>query len=139
MAERSSRKQQELLQFIDDFIKQHSYGPSYREIMNGLGYKSVSTVAVHVNGLLTRGYIRKKDNSARSIEIVTMRHETADSTPSASGHIHWLEAEIEKRRGDEALSGETEVLIDAAIILGSQKAVALRAKKRLKNTESDIA
>ena len=71
MAERSSKKQQQLLEFIDDFVKQHGYGPSYREIMSGLGYKSVSIVAVHVNGLLAKGYIRKKDNSARSIEIVS--------------------------------------------------------------------
>ena len=69
--ERSTKKQRELLLFVDAFIKQYGYGPSYREIMNGLGYKSVSTVAVHIDGLIARGYLRKRDNSARSLEVVS--------------------------------------------------------------------
>jgi len=66
MAERSTRRQKELLDFVDAFIKEHGYGPSYREIMSGLGYKSVSTVAIHIDGLIAKGYVRKRDNSARS-------------------------------------------------------------------------
>ena len=66
MEQRPTKKQRELLSFIDGFIKGYGYGPSYREIMNGLGYQSVSTVAVHIDGLIARGYLRKRDNSARS-------------------------------------------------------------------------
>lgn len=69
---RTTKKQRELLAFIDAFIKGNNYGPSYREIMRALGYKSVSTVAVHVDSLITKGYLRKRDNSARSIEVVAM-------------------------------------------------------------------
>lgn len=67
---RPSKKQRELFEFIKQFISQHGYGPSYREIMRALDYKSVSTVAVHVEGLVARGLLRKKDNSARSLEVV---------------------------------------------------------------------
>lgn len=67
---RPSKKQRELLSFIDGFIKQHGYGPSYREIMNGMAYKSVSTVATHVDNLITKGHLRKRDYSARSLEVV---------------------------------------------------------------------
>lgn len=120
MTERSSRKQQELLQYIDDFIKQHGYGPSYREIMSGLGYKSVSTVAVHVNGLLAKNYIRKKDNSARSIEIVTLQH-NMQTQPSSNAHLEWLEAEIETRRNEGASTEDIDTLTRAAVLLGSKK------------------
>ena len=44
-----TKKQYELLLFIDNFIKDNGYGPSYREIMRALNYKSVSTVAVHID------------------------------------------------------------------------------------------
>lgn len=71
MSERSTKKQRELLTFVDGFIKEHGYGPSYREIMNGMGYKSVSTVAIHIDGLISKGYLRKRDNSARSLEVVS--------------------------------------------------------------------
>ena len=67
---RPSKKQRELLTFIDGFIAGHGYGPSYREIMRALNYKSVSTVAVHVNGLITKGHLVKRDRSARSLEVV---------------------------------------------------------------------
>jgi SOS-response transcriptional repressor LexA len=67
---RPSKKQRELLSFIGTFINQHGYGPSYREIMNGIGYKSVSTVATHVDNLITKGHLRKRDYSARSLEVV---------------------------------------------------------------------
>lgn len=70
-ATRPTKKQRELLNFIDGFIKGNGYGPSYREVMRALDYKSVSTVATHIDGLIVRGFLRKKDNSARTLEVVT--------------------------------------------------------------------
>lgn len=82
MNERSSKRQRELLNFVDGFIQGHGYGPSYREIMRALGYKSVSTVAVHIDGLIAKGYLLKRDNSARSLEVVTTH---LDNTPVRKG------------------------------------------------------
>jgi SOS-response transcriptional repressor LexA len=67
---RPTKKQRELLSFIENFIAEHSYSPSYREIMTGLNYTSVATVALHVNNLIKRGHLRKRDRSARSLEVV---------------------------------------------------------------------
>src|ERR1700742_2897401 len=70
LAVRPTKKQKELLDFIDAFITEHGYSPSYREIMNGLEYTSVATVALHVGNLIKRGHLRKRDHSARSLEVV---------------------------------------------------------------------
>lgn len=67
---RPTKKQRELLTFIEQFIAEHGYGPSYREIMNGCQYNSVATVAVHINNLIARGHLKKRDNSARSLEVI---------------------------------------------------------------------
>src|ERR1700740_3093555 len=67
---RPTKKQTELLTFIDQFITAHGYSPSYREIMQGLQYTSVATVALHVNNLIKRGHLQKRDHSARSLEVV---------------------------------------------------------------------
>lgn len=67
---RPSKKQRELLDYIEAFINEHGYSPSYREIMQGLGYTSVATVALHVNNLIKRGHLHKRDKSARSLELV---------------------------------------------------------------------
>jgi len=82
MAEqRASKKQQELLSFVDGFIKGNGYGPSYREIMRALDYRSVSTVAIHIDGLIAKGYLARRDKSARSLEVVTTRPHEEDPTP----------------------------------------------------------
>ncbi len=67
---RPTKKQKELLAYIEAFITEHGYSPSYREIMNGLQYTSVATVALHVGNLIKRGHLRKRDHSARSLEVV---------------------------------------------------------------------
>lgn len=67
---RPTKKQRLLLTYIEGFIKEHGYSPSYREIMNGMNYNSVATVALHVNNLIKRGHLRKRDKSARSLEVV---------------------------------------------------------------------
>lgn len=66
---RPTKKQKLLLEFIEQFIAEHGYSPSYREIMAGSNYTSVATVALHVNSLIKRGHLSKRENSARSLEI----------------------------------------------------------------------
>lgn len=67
---RPTKKQRELLEFISQFIAEHGYSPCYREIMRGCNYTSVATVALHVNNLIKRGHLQKRDRSARSLEVV---------------------------------------------------------------------
>ncbi len=113
--QRPSKKQRELLQFIDGFIKGYGYGPSYRETMRALGYKSVSTVATHVDGLIARGYLRKKDHSARSIEIVTQSEKPA--TPETA-HEKWLRAKVKARLSEDISEGERQIIERAMELLG---------------------
>lgn len=86
---RPTKKQKILLDFIDGFIREHGYSPSYREIMTGLNYNSVATVALHVNNLIKRGHLRKRDHSARSLEVV-------GSDSSRMGALNAIEANQEK-------------------------------------------
>lgn len=93
---RPTKKQRELLSFIDAFIKEHGYSPSYREIMSGLNYTSVATVALHVNNLITRGHLRKRDRSARSLEVVSASNtKPITSNQIAPGEEKWLVEKVE--------------------------------------------
>lgn len=115
MQQRPSKKQRELLSFIEGFIKGNGYGPSYREIMRALDYKSVSTVAVHVDGLITRGWLRKTDHSARSLETVSS---SSPTTETKNPHLQWLQAEIAKREKSQVSNPEDiEALRRALMIL----------------------
>lgn len=125
MAEnRPSKKQRELLTFINDFIKANGYGPSYRETMRALDYKSVSTVATHVDGLIAKGFLRKKDNSARSLEVITITPPEEPTPQQLSSKEKWLSDEVSKRietlKTNHSEKGVEElyVLIGALAILG---------------------
>lgn len=92
MSVRPTKKQQELLNYIERFVAEHGYGPSYREIMNGCNYSSVATVAVHINNLITRGHLTKRDHSARSLEVVKQTNGSS-STPQVkftASNEKWL-------------------------------------------------
>jgi len=93
---RPTKKQKELLTFIEKFIAEHGYSPSYREIMAGLNYTSVATVSLHVNNLIKRGHVRKRDHSARSLEIVKASEPTkVTSNQIAPGEEKWLVEKVE--------------------------------------------
>jgi len=136
MNERSSKRQRELLNFVDGFIQGHGYGPSYREIMRALGYKSVSTVAVHIDGLMAKGYLRKRDRSARSLEVVTTHLDDAPlhkgPTPAQEKWI--INAVTNKfdaldRQNDPTTLDELYVLVGALKVLGLSGAhVAMKTR-----------
>ncbi|MGB2787630.1 MAG: hypothetical protein WBB94_04590 [Candidatus Saccharimonadaceae bacterium] len=110
--QRPSKKQKELLSFIDGFIKGNGFGPSYREVMRALEYKSVSTVAVHVDGLIKKGYLIKRDRSARSLEVVGS---VTNATPNPNEvHIKWLrhKAEIFEEAGLAEKAEQVRKVID---------------------------
>ena len=121
MEKRPTKKQKELLNFIDGFIKGNGYGPSYREIMRALDYKSVSTVATHVDGLIQRGWLRKRDNEARTLEVVAPGEEP---TPEVMvGAISSVEKEIraklaELEKSPEENAEDIAVLMRTLTILG---------------------
>ena len=100
MESRPTKKQRELLNFIDGFIKGNGYGPSYREIMRALDYRSVSTVATHVNGLIARGWLVKKDNSARTLEVVTHK-ESGSLSQEGAKKIQALKSDDKESNADD--------------------------------------
>lgn len=128
---RPTKKQRELLTFIEKFITEHGYSPSYREIMQGLNYTSVATVSLHVNSLINRGHLRKRDHSARSLEVVGADEKKITSNQIAPGEEKWLVEkvehafqQVEQAGGELAETGldHLYVLIGALKVLGMEGA-----------------
>jgi repressor LexA len=65
-----TKRQKEILDFINGFIDEHGYAPSFEEIAHSFGYSSLATVHEHLSNLERKGYIRKSYNESRSIEMV---------------------------------------------------------------------
>lgn len=132
-AVRPTKKQQELLIFVRDFIAEHGYSPSYREIMNGCHYTSVATVALHINSLIARGHIVKRGRSARSLEVVSTAIESIEPenvSEISATQEKWLVDFISNRftqaesksTADQSEIDELYVLVGALKVMGLEGA-----------------
>jgi ribosomal protein L30/L7E len=99
-----TKKQQAVLNFLEDFTEENGYSPSYREIMTGLGLSSVSAVAEHIDNMVSKGILKKVPGAARSLEVLDFRHTET--------------VELFKNRLGECTEEERGVLVRAAEILG---------------------
>ncbi|HSW80310.1 MAG TPA: hypothetical protein VLG47_06040 [Candidatus Saccharimonadales bacterium] len=119
-AVRPTKKQRELMSYIEQFIAENGYSPSYREIMSGLNYNSVATVALHVNSLIKRGHLIKRDRSARSLEPTNPSEiEKVSTNQVMPTEEKWLVEKVEHAfKQAEALGAEMEqVTIDRLYVL----------------------
>ena len=65
-----TKKQLELLRFIDSHMKQRGVSPSFDEMKEALGLKSKSGIHRLITGLEERGFIRRLPHRARALEIL---------------------------------------------------------------------
>lgn len=70
MADELSVKQRAILKFLEDFIAEHDYPPSIRDIQNGCDISSTSVVDYNLKRLEERGYIRRGREVSRAIELL---------------------------------------------------------------------
>lgn len=128
---RPTKKQKELMTFIEEFIAEHGYSPSYREIMAGTGHTSVATVSLHVNNLIKRGHLRKRDRSARSLEVVKSEAEPAPAeiVPKQlkASEDKWLVAKVEQffKEAEAAPALDEAGLDKLYVLMGALKVLGL--------------
>jgi repressor LexA len=65
-----TKRQKEILDFLQEYIDREGYAPSLEEIGAYFGLSSVATVHKHVQNLVAKGLLRKTWNRSRSIELV---------------------------------------------------------------------
>jgi len=67
-----TRKQQELLGFIDNRLKSDGVSPSFEEMKEALSLRSKSGVHRLINALEERSFIRRLPNRARALEVLRL-------------------------------------------------------------------
>ena len=65
-----TRIEQELYQFLLDFLAEHTYQPSVREIGRALKIPSTKSVADLLTSLSQKGYVRKEFGRSRGVSLV---------------------------------------------------------------------
>ena len=65
-----TRKQKELLDYIDQFTDDHNTSPTYREIADALGLNSIASVAQRIDNCVEAGFLEKRPREARSLRVI---------------------------------------------------------------------
>jgi repressor LexA len=76
-----TKKQKEILDFVQTHIQKHGYAPTLREIGEHFGLSSVATVHKHLKTLSEKGMLHREEGRARQVEISAPR--ASQSEPSA--------------------------------------------------------
>ncbi len=85
-------RQQRILATIRDWVVDHGYAPSTRQIGDAVGLRSSSSVSKHLASLEDKGFLRRSDTMSRPIDVRLFLRESAapadDSVPvPVVGHI----------------------------------------------------
>lgn len=72
---RLTSRQRDLLHFVRAYQAREEISPTYAEIAEHLGYRSLSTVHELVAVLVAKGFLRKSFNTVRSLELVEVEPE----------------------------------------------------------------
>ena len=68
-----TKRQREILDYLNEFIQQHGYAPSLEEIGQRFNLSSLATVHKHLTNLQEKGFIRRSWNRSRSVELLPGR------------------------------------------------------------------
>ena len=75
-----TRKQFELLRFINERLKESGIPPSFDEMKDALDLRSKSGIHRLITALEERGFIRRLPNRARAIEVIKLPDQSGQGT-----------------------------------------------------------
>ena len=65
-----TKRQSQVYDFIEKFVETNDYAPSLEEIAKHFKLSAVSTIHYHVSQLVQKGYLSRRWNANRSLEVV---------------------------------------------------------------------
>src|SRR5580698_5529172 len=112
-----TRRQKEVLDFLESFVTRNGYSPSFEEIARGLDLKSLATVHKHITNLEKKGLLDRVHNRSRSIDVVPAgtRTRTSERLPLMGRIAAGLP--VEAVENSESISLRDEHIISGDYVL----------------------
>jgi len=73
-------RQQEILDFIESFISENGFAPTFREIASNFNIASTFGVKRHIDALIKKGHLNSLSNSGRTLSLVNPAAPKSDNT-----------------------------------------------------------
>lgn len=109
MVQPLTKRQKEILDYIQTSITKNGYAPSLLEIKNFFRLKAVSTVHEHLENLKSKGYIKKEMNQARGIQI--QKYEISNNFVRVN-----IKGYIQKERAILKTTEKKSIIVDRKLI-----------------------
>jgi len=115
-----TRRQKEILDFLEAFVSRNGYSPSFEEIARGMSLKSLATVHKHITNLEKKGMLDRVHNRSRSIDVLPPGTRTRSSLKlQLAGRI---------AAGTPVEAMETPETISLADVVGNRDVFALEVR-----------
>ncbi len=121
-----SAKQQSILRFIRDFIRDKDYPPSIRDIQDGCSISSTSVVDYNLKALERLGHIRRDREVSRAIELVGRRR--MSSVPVVGQIAAGQPIDVPSADSWSPQEFEEDVDVPSEVTAGKDNVFALRVK-----------
>lgn len=89
-----TRKQHELIRFIQARLEESGVSPSFEEMKEALDLKSKSGVHRLISALEERGFIRRLPNRARALEVLRQPEDVGTKTPARAANSNAAAAAV---------------------------------------------
>ncbi|MBI4889726.1 MAG: transcriptional repressor LexA [Acidobacteria bacterium] len=122
-------RQKEVLDFLVEYTERNGFSPSFEEIANGLKLASLATVHKHITALEQKGYLKRRYNESRSIEV-SPEYRSAERDRVQAQRVGHLEVPLLGRiaAGAPVESVPSPEALSFADFTGSAETFALQVK-----------
>ncbi|WP_376091007.1 transcriptional repressor LexA [Roseomonas sp. CCTCC AB2023176] len=111
-----TRKQHELLVFIDKHLRDTGFSPSFEEMKEALSLKSKSGIHRLITALEERGFLRRRAHRARALEVMRMPDTATPRTAAAPAAAPSFAPNVIRGNFATNLQGAVRTANDAAAV-----------------------
>lgn len=120
-----TKRQLEVLEYIQGFIQKHRYSPSYREVMDHFGFSSLGSVYKHIQLLKRKGKLNGEGKAKRSLYIP---EDSSHSTTSRGGIELPLVGSISSTHHIELFAKPQSLIVPEFLVHMPEKTYVLRVQ-----------
>jgi repressor LexA len=116
-----TKRQREILDYLNEFIQQHGYAPSLEEVGRRFNLSSLATVHKHLTNLQEKGFIRRAWNRSRSVELLPSRSGGRAIDLPLLGYVA-------AGMPIEAVAGSESIAVPESLVTGKRDTYVLRVR-----------
>ncbi len=123
-----SGRQQRILNFIRSFVKEKSYPPTIRDIVAGCGISSTSVADYNLQILESSGYLRRRREVSRGIQLTEAEAESSSSVPVLGQIAAGQPIPVPSSESWNSLAGAETLEVPSQLIGNRENVFALKVK-----------